>query len=166
MTNTKDAKGTLIQYWRDPAALLLAVADDVEAIDRNSYRWDMSAWHTPTVNGDCAICLSGALIAGRLGAEPTEVVFPSSYDFETRQLLNAVDYFRKTYTLRVGLGRCGLTHYEIELLMEDSKLQSPRRPLVPIDPNRGICWGDPDPRAIRDLAYRIEAAMEAEGVSP
>ena len=82
-----------------PSALIRLALDDLRKVERDPrYEVWMGYWHTGTGHPErtrCCVCLAGAVMAGTLGAQPSDALCPGSYDEGTRGRLEALDYFRK-----------------------------------------------------------------------
>ncbi len=74
--------------------ILVAVADleDVEKDER--YKVHMGDWHHPERDGKCFVCLAGSVMAKRLKAIPSAVLWPESFDKEIEKKLVALDDVR------------------------------------------------------------------------
>lgn len=92
-----------------PSALIRLALDDLRKVERDArYAVDMGYWHTgtwePEHNNTCMVCLAGAVMAGTLGADPTQVRYPDCYSLETEARLESLDCFR-VGNVRNGLYR-------------------------------------------------------------
>lgn len=76
--------------------LIYIALEDLEKIEADPrYIIDMGTWHMP--NGKCAVCAAGAVMAKRLGADPTAHISPSRFDDDTEAKLDAIDLLRCGY---------------------------------------------------------------------
>lgn len=85
--------------------LLVMALDDARQIEQQpGYVFDMHVWHDGT--GDtCRVCMAGAIMVRRLGAEPTTHMFPGDMGPEWQRALYAVNDMR--------MGDMHVAYYEL-----------------------------------------------------
>lgn len=78
------------------SALLKIALTDLEAIEKSArYKVQMGSWHYPGDDGKCEVCLAGAVMAKRGGADRRLSLEPESfYDEKTACKLRAIDSLR------------------------------------------------------------------------
>lgn len=73
--------------------LLELAVTDAEAIEKTpGYVLDMNEWHKP--NGNCRVCMAGAVIARTLGVAPTLEANPNNMEDPRQGQLFAIDSMR------------------------------------------------------------------------
>lgn len=76
-----------------PSRLIYLALEDLEKAEKSPlYKINMWKWHD--TNGQCSVCLAGAVIAGSLECSAYENSTPDDYDYDTRDKLQALDSFR------------------------------------------------------------------------
>lgn len=88
--------------------LLDLAVDDAEAAERMpGVVLDMDNWSRRTSNGECKVCMAGAVMLRRLGADPrlSAAAFynPENFDDSTAVALYKIDKLRRGYALTSGL---------------------------------------------------------------
>ena len=78
---------------------LIALAiSDARKLDREVYVPDFTEWHSPITDpeeeGECAICLAGAVIAGTLGLPPTAPHYFGSCEYPDANAIRALEFVR------------------------------------------------------------------------
>lgn len=105
MIDVEKLANTSLELPAIPSELIRVAIADLTVIEADPrYRVDMSHWHK--ANGQCAVCLAGAVIANRIN-DPTVTLAPSSFPIETMQRLTALDLFRAGY-MKEGVRKMGL----------------------------------------------------------
>ena len=75
--------------------LLDLAVDDCEKVAKLKTRvLQMNTYHLPLNNGQCAICMAGAIMDRTLHAPPRKALIPSDFDADTASKLSAVDGMR------------------------------------------------------------------------
>ena len=78
-----------------PSELIRLAIKDARSLDRRAYKASFQSWHVMfDLETRCSVCFAGAVIAGTLGAEPSQRLDPFCYDEDTRGKLRALDFFR------------------------------------------------------------------------
>jgi hypothetical protein len=141
-----------------PSALIKLACDDAEVVYRNpKYRLDLGEWHSTLEDslGRCAVCFAGAVMAGTLGADPSEELVPSDFGADERALA-ALNHFRLggSYGVRngvQGLLRRMLTDEEGQTLLDSgaADIEIPH----PKPGTKGVAFL----RAMRKVAAKLEA---------
>lgn len=96
-----------------PSRVIELALEDLEAVERSKkHEIVMDACHQPR-RGKCLVCLGGAVMANRLGADPDEELLFDSYELggwgkEESKRLSALDYFRQ------GLPQWALSCFKID----------------------------------------------------
>lgn len=121
------------------SGLLRQAVEDAQAIERTpGYRLQMSRWHYP-VGGLCEVCMGGAVMARRLGADKRSYLTLSNYRGEVADKLSAIDYLRvgSTDFAAQALGTYhSLSVDQMEALLEYERLIRPELG------SGGLCpWG-------------------------
>lgn len=94
-----------------PSELIRAALADLEKAEMdNRYKVEMSQWHLPGYNGQCLVCLAGAVMAHSLGATDVEFCTPPDFEDECEKL-KAIDDFREGI-IDYALERLGIPHPE------------------------------------------------------
>ncbi len=76
-----------------PSKLINLALNDLERVEKDDrYIVDMEDWHVPEENGQCFVCLAGAVMAKTLGAPIDELTCPLYTSHEKE--LEALDNFR------------------------------------------------------------------------
>ena len=93
-----------------PSALIRLALDDLAKCEQDPrYTINMCAWHFPHGDGNCSVCLAGAVMAQHLNISVQEERFPSSFDdFELNRKLRALNAFRAGW-ITGGLDHLGIT---------------------------------------------------------
>jgi len=81
-----------------PSDLILLAINDLKAVEQSEkYVIDMSTFHDPdyAVNGKCAVCFAGSVMAKSLKCVPTKAYDPARFDDKTMKQLYALDSFRQ-----------------------------------------------------------------------
>lgn len=76
------------------SGLLEAAVNDARSLDRTLYSPNHVEWHCPDDYDRCEICLSGAVIAGRLNIRSHTEATPKEFDYSTAMKLSAIDKMR------------------------------------------------------------------------
>ncbi len=99
-----------------PSRVIEMALEDLEAVERSKkYKVEMDACHDPR-HGKCYVCLGGAVIANRFGADPDErMVFDScdGWGDEETKRLSALDCFRQGYVA------WGLDYFDVKWLDDE-----------------------------------------------
>ena len=89
-----------------PSKLIEIALNDLEAMEKTpGVQIDMRSWHDADAGG-CSVCMAGAVMAKRLGAERDITYYPRDFPGDTRQL-NAINLLRvgdvenACYTLKI-----------------------------------------------------------------
>ena len=80
-----------------PSALIRVALEDLRKVEAlpDIYRINLGVWHREhREDAVCEVCLAGACIAQRLGANPSEHRGPEDFDKETTWKLYALNEFR------------------------------------------------------------------------
>jgi hypothetical protein len=83
-----------------PSELIRVAINDLIMVEKSpKYTVDMGDWHEPVYMGSpdsirCNVCLAGSVIACTLQADPSEEMYPSSFDNDTEAKLEALNEFR------------------------------------------------------------------------
>jgi hypothetical protein len=73
----------------------MAVKDAQKLQNTPGYVLDMGIYHHQTYNGECHVCMAGAVIACRLGYKQHQEAVPKDFGRETEKALDAIDAMRK-----------------------------------------------------------------------
>ena len=77
-----------------PSELIRIALKDLEACELDpKYQINMNSWHA-TIDGKCAVCLAGAVMARTLGISPTRDVAPEDLESDLKHRLCALDCLR------------------------------------------------------------------------
>lgn len=122
MPNTEECMELIPKLAKKPSDLMRQAIHDLERAEADSrYSVSMWLWHDE-FNGQCAVCLAGAVIAFSLGMEPNKCASPSTYSHDyIWSRLHALDDFR-TGDIRLGLMMMGLVQLEERVKPERCKI--------------------------------------------
>lgn len=82
------------------STLLRIAVEDAKAVARSKkYVLRMNDWHHPQPNGTCAVCMAGAVMARRLGADAGVQIWPDAFSKSTANQLDAIDSLRAGYAV-------------------------------------------------------------------
>ena len=74
--------------------LLEAAISDARSLSRRHYRPHYYEWHSRNDHGQCEICLSGSLVAGRLRFDPSTDIQPWMLPHDTQRKLETLNAMR------------------------------------------------------------------------
>jgi len=135
-----------------PSDLILVALEDLEKVEQSpKYMIQMDDWHVPSTDDQgkdvCEVCLAGAVMAMRLGADPEDDALPEDYGGTLQNKLGALNNFREGY-VTYAMRQMGLDENQI---VATAML------------NRNITDYDDDPVAFKAEMRQLAADLKAAG---